>query len=745
MHSKYFIISFLFVFLLAVVNVGCSSGVSDIVAPSGPEDSVAAIDPGEASLDGTNSHFALGFYSCIADPVAGTLDIEPLREANQHINAVWYLQSGPEQLVTLDSPPQFSNGGKQLDVDVGITHPINNPIFNGFDVRLIFVTEGNLGGWADPSIRIAGPHQTRLMNPDGYTRWWNPEEFTHGGIYGYIQGSLGMHILPGDAAILNGFKYYSNDLDPWEDFADIDITNRGMFSANTKLIRHFTMSLMGGLKFNYAVDASWSKPNTIPPTGPDDFPIKANQLEPYRIEVDEWVNTLWNDGSSSRGNVFYRITAYDWQGSQTIGGAFLEVPNLDIENALNNIVDIGPNHVTWEFRAFNPDIYDSGPCDVLVSVYSPEGNFQGPYTGVYKLLRAYTLVQTEVADHELSPVIPVAIAVAETSTDINKHEPVTFNAEESYDPDGINLTYLWDFDGDGTYGDEYDSGTDENPTKIFHPGGSFEVDVKVVDDDMLEGTLDETITVDVYNQPPTAAMEMSGNEPYYANAWYTFDASTSFDVDGEVSVYEWDFDYDGMTFEADEYGQVLQYAFEEDTFDIMLRVLDDDGGEDFLDEALTRTFIYKENLPPEITGVDFSRTTTLKASEDERVTLHVYWDDPDVVDNHTITWTADNGENDEQGVFTEIDENTFEWVSPDYVGHYNLTVRVTDLFGVYDEDDSINLIVTKYPTGSHPYNYNVSVMAPDWSLPDVPDENIVDFADYTPGNVVLLHFFKRNC
>lgn len=745
MYGKAWFFACLPFFVIALLFTGCSSNPADMTAPgsSEPLDTPGVVDPGEACVDGTGSHFALGFYACTADPEAGTLDIEPLREANKHINAVWYLQAG-EQYLTVESQPQFSNGGKQLDVDIGIRHPIADPIFTGFDVRAIFISEGDVDGWADPTMRVAGPNQTRLMNPDGYTRWWNPEEFTHGGIYGYLHGNLGHHILPGDAAILNGFKYFSDGLGKDDDLSALAAATRGVFSSNTKQFRHFTISLMGGLKFNYAVDASWAMPTKVPPIGLDDFPPHANQLEPYRIEVDEWVNTLWYDGSSCGGNIFYYITAYDWQGSSTIGGAFLEIPNLNIENALNNIIDIGPNHVTWEFRAYNPDISKAGPADVLVSVYSPEGDYQGPYTGVYKLLRAYTMGRTEVSSVQLFPVPPVAIAKAETSTEIKKHESVTFYGGDSYDPDGEDLTYLWDFDGDGNFGDAYDSGTDINPTYIFHPSGSFNVDLKVIDSEFLEDTLDEKITVNVSNQPPTAVAEMSGQEPYYAGAWYTFDATGSFDPDGEVVLSQWDFDYDGISFNVDEEGPIVLHAFEVGSFDVMLRVFDDDGASDDLDMAIPRTFIYKENSPPEITSVDFSRTTILTESFEERVTLHVYWGDPDVDDEHTVVWTADNGQGGGPGEFIEIDENTYEWVAPAETGHYVLTVRVYDLFMTYDEDSSIMIRVTQYPTGQTPYGYNVSKPAPSWSLISIPDEVTFNFDDISPGNVIFMHFLATS-
>ncbi len=734
-------VSFLLVLLLIFIAAGCSNpGGVNPVTPSEPSENQAAIEGPGTELGEGSLHHPMGFFECTADPAAGTLDIVPVRIAEQHINAVYFLQGGPEQFLTIEGAPKFSDSGKTLDVDIAIKHPMVNPIFTGFDVRAILISEGSQAGWADSTIKLAGPNETRLVNADGYTRWWNPKEFLNGGIYGYLPGFLGTQILPGSAAILNGFKYYADCLGPDDDFSSLDPGTRGMFTAGAKNVRHFTISLKGGLKFNYAVDASWAFPTKMPPEIPGDFPAQANEFEPYRIEVNEWVNTLWYDGTEHGGNIFMLITAYDWQGLQTIGGGFLEIPNLGIENALNDIYETGDNFVTWAFRAYDPKIKKAGPADMLITVYSPQGDYQPLQTGVNKFFRAYALQVTDVYDGNPGPVPPVAIAEATTSTNIAKHQSVTFYAGDSYDPDGVDVTYEWDFNGDGVYGDAFDSGTAENPTYIFDPGGVFEVDVKAIDADLLEDTLDQKITVNVSNEAPTAVAHMSGQDPYWGNAWYTFDASDSTDPDGVVSEWAWDFDYDGVTFTPDEYGETVIHAFDLGTHSVMLCVWDDDGATDYIDEPITHTFVFKENTPPEVTGIEVDRSTVLKNSDDERLIITVTWNDIDSEDTQHVEWIADGGE------FEVLDDQQFEqtvaWKAIDEVGHFYVTARVYDLFNTYDEATTPMIRVTKYPTGQDPWNYNVSVAAPPWSMVTIPDQLPMDSGPYIPGKVNFMLFLR---
>ena len=61
---------------------------------------------------------------------------------------------------------------------------------------------------------MAGDGDMRLLNPDGYSRWWNPAEFPNNGtIFGYNDGLLGAPDSYADYNnTLNGYKYFCDDL-----------------------------------------------------------------------------------------------------------------------------------------------------------------------------------------------------------------------------------------------------------------------------------------------------------------------------------------------------------------------------------------------------------------------------------------------------------------------------------------------------------------------------------------------------
>ena len=121
-------------FIFLVWTIGCSGGASNApVFPEGgnpgletdPDLKPIAAEPLALPVhggDGVSARVPLGLYTFVADPEMGTLEIEEARTAQMHLNGVPLLESGPMQLLTLAGPPVFSNGGKQLDVDIKITH-----------------------------------------------------------------------------------------------------------------------------------------------------------------------------------------------------------------------------------------------------------------------------------------------------------------------------------------------------------------------------------------------------------------------------------------------------------------------------------------------------------------------------------------------------------------------------------------------------------------------------------------------
>jgi len=68
-------------------------------------------------------------------------------------------------------------------------------------------------------------------------------------------------------------------------------------------------------------------------------------------------------------------------------------------------------------------------------------------------------------------------------------ETVTFDASESYDPDGTIRGYEWDL-GDGAT----DSG--QIVTHVYHSAGTYTVTLKVIDDHEVSSSTDQTVRVE---------------------------------------------------------------------------------------------------------------------------------------------------------------------------------------------------------------------------------------------------------
>jgi hypothetical protein len=211
-------------------------------------------------------------------------------------------------------------------LNVSITHPFSGtPRFTGFDVRGIFLSSGELD--ADGLI-MQGPNDPRLLNADGWTRWWNPVEFTEPGLLGYIKGDLSMN--PSGTPInatLNGYKSFADALlsnMDLEFLTMIPLTDQGgraMFSSGKTNVREYRIQFPvdAGPKiyFDYAIDACWTLPNPDPPVQvPKDFPIQANAPEAFIVTPEIVSNSLAGTpyGGASSGELVLSVDVWDWQG-----------------------------------------------------------------------------------------------------------------------------------------------------------------------------------------------------------------------------------------------------------------------------------------------------------------------------------------------------------------------------------------------------------------------------------------------
>ncbi len=120
--------------------------------------------------------------------------------------------------------------------------------------------------------------------------------------------------------------------------------------------------------------------------------------------------------------------------------------------------------------------------------------------------------------------------------------PVTFDPAGSADPDvtGGIVSYAWDFDGDGTI-DQTTSG----PAPVMHSYtafGLFTARLTVTDDLGATGTT--TVVINVYNEPPVAALSISPSAVLTGES-VTFSGAGSLDPDGAIAKYEFDLDGNG--------------------------------------------------------------------------------------------------------------------------------------------------------------------------------------------------------
>ena len=170
-----------------------------------------------------------------------------------------------------------------------------------------------------------------------------------------------------------------------------------------------------------------------------------------------------------------------------------------------------------------------------------------------------------VPDH---PLAPVAIIDADNYAG---YAPLTvhFDASQSIDPDGEIIGYEWSF-GDGG---SAEGGAVEH---TYEQPGTYTVVLTVTDNDGLQGQRNTTINVlSVPPDEPFAPVPLITADKYFGQVplEVNFDASQSFDPDGTITTYSWDFG-DGNTAT----GITAQHTYEQvGNYTVTLTVEDNQG------------------------------------------------------------------------------------------------------------------------------------------------------------------------
>lgn len=168
-----------------------------------------------------------------------------------------------------------------------------------------------------------------------------------------------------------------------------------------------------------------------------------------------------------------------------------------------------------------------------------------------------TLLLPPVASFTWSPPEPVV------------DETVTFDATESYDPDGTIVSYFWDFGDDTT-------GTGNVTTHAYADDGTYTVTLKVTDNDELSNIT--TADINVLNRPPVAIFTENATTVLTGEVIH-FDASESYDPDGSIVSYFWDFgDNTTEIYMGENLTAIATHTYAEaGNYTVTLTVTDDDG------------------------------------------------------------------------------------------------------------------------------------------------------------------------
>jgi len=122
------------------------------------------------------------------------------------------------------------------------------------------------------------------------------------------------------------------------------------------------------------------------------------------------------------------------------------------------------------------------------------------------------------------------------------YQLITFDGSES---SGTITGYRWDFDDDGTY--DTDWLTISTTTHTYSTVGAYTVKLQVKDD--TEATDTNTTTATINEQPTETYQPIADANGPYSELTYqniSFDGSSSYDTDGTITEYIWDFG-DGTT------------------------------------------------------------------------------------------------------------------------------------------------------------------------------------------------------
>ena len=343
---------------------------------------------------------------------------------------------------------------------------------------------------------------------------------------------------------------------------------------------------------------------------------------------------------------------------------------FDASDSYDPDADVQPGIVSYEWDFENDGTWDSISTEPIATHGYTK---HGIYTVALKVIdnegfsdkesKSITVKSLPIATFAFSPESPL---VGET---------VTFNATESYDPDGTIDNYEWDF-GDSTSEIYVSEKLTAIVTHTYTTYGTYTVTLTVTDNDNLSNSTTQEIRI---LAPPAAIFTYSPENPV-KDELITFNATGSTPNGGVISQYVWDFG-DGIT----GWGIILEHSYATlETYNVKLIVIDSED----LADSTTRTvriyaapvasFTYTPSVPRVGEVVTFNASTSYNPEGSAIVSFT--WDFGDdangtgMIRTHTYTGS----------------------------GTYVVTLTVKDVVG-NEDTDSIAITVAEAPLPFSPW------------------------------------------